>query len=247
MQVRLPLLSVTTAAWVFLALGPKRHELAAFCSPDVWGAVSLDRLAFELTLYSPAALAGGWVIMIAAMMTPTLMEPLLHVMARSLPRNRVLVTLAFLVGFAIIWSLAAIPIMAIVISIKAIMPTAGLAFGLAVLIALAWQCSPLKQASLNRCHRRPALAAGGTKALVSAIRYGTTAGRSCCGTCWAAMLIPLSSENAHLPAMAIVGVFLFAERFEKAERPAWRWQWPAQSVRLMLARVRPLSLAAIRL
>ena len=78
--------------------------------------------------------------------------------------------------------------------------------------ALAWQLSPAKQACLNRCHRRPRLAAFGWQAERDCLRFGMMSGVWCCGTCWGWMFATVAAGRWHLPVMAACMACMLLER-----------------------------------
>ncbi|XUJ37631.1 hypothetical protein ACQ5SK_25405 [Bradyrhizobium japonicum] len=56
LQIRIPLTVAAAAAWVAVVTLSDQRRLVAFCSSDVWPALSLDQLALAMTFYSPADL-----------------------------------------------------------------------------------------------------------------------------------------------------------------------------------------------
>jgi len=230
--VRIPLVTVAAAAWVILA-GAGHSELAAFCSTTAAAALSLDRLAFAVAFAPFGHLAWEWGLMIAAMMLPMLTGPVGHIRARSLPRRRWQALAIFMAGYCTIWLACGVPIMMAMLAVRAIEPAAAFTTALVIAIAIVWQCSPAKQICLNRCHSQPPLAAYGIHAGMDALKYGVMQGIWCCGTCWAAMLVPLAMPGHHLIAMAAANAFLTAERMERPRCPAWSIRWPATIFRLL--------------
>lgn len=149
----------------------------------------------------------------------------------------------FLAGYITVWMCAAIGLQAIVLAAWGAAPTPLSCVGLAAAAAFLWQASPGKQWCLNRCHSRPQLAAFGAAADRDAFAFGVTNGTSCAGACWALMLLPLSAGNLHLFGMAVVALFVFAERLERPAPLAWRWRWPSKAVRIAATQLR-MHLAA---
>jgi predicted metal-binding membrane protein len=105
-------------------------------------------------------------------------------------------------------------------------------------LAVVWQCSPLKQRCLNRCHSQAQLAAFGATAYFDALRFGLTHGMWCVGACWALMLLPLLVSAGHGAAMAAVALWLLAERLDTPMPPRWRLRGPAKAVRLAIAQAK---------
>jgi predicted metal-binding membrane protein len=84
----------------------------------------------------------------------------------------------------------------------------------AVTMAIIWQCTPLKQRCLNRCHLHREIRAFGSAADLDTIRFGVTHGFWCVGSCWAMMLAPMLLSHGHVVAMAMVSVLMFGEWLE---------------------------------
>jgi predicted metal-binding membrane protein len=217
-----PVLVASAAAWLALALGAHGIAFASYCG--ALGGVALDswpRLIAAMTLTAPSVAAAQWLLMLAAMMLPLLTGELRHVHARTLARHRPRSTGLFLAAYAAVW-LAACPVLigaALLLRLAA--GTAPAASAMALCVALAWQCTPAKQACLNRCHRRPRLAAFGAGACLDCVRYGMWTGLSCCGSCWALMLATLGLDAYHFPLMLLGAAAILAERQAPARAPAW--------------------------
>ena len=77
-----------------------------------------DQLAFAMTFYSPARLAGEWMLMVAAMMMPMLAGAIGHVRARSLPRRRMRSMALFMIGYCAIWAACGVPIVLAVLALQ---------------------------------------------------------------------------------------------------------------------------------
>lgn len=229
---RIPLVAISLLAWSAVIADDRQAVILQFCRPTSWPTLSLDRLSFAVAAYLPL-LIGGWLLMVAAMMTPMLGGPVSHVRARSLPHRRFRATAFFITGYCMVWIAAALPIVTMVIAIPIFFPVSIVSLAIVFAIGLAWQCSPAKQLCLNHCHSLPALDIHGLEADVSAWRFGYTQGVWCCGACWALMMIPLAMEDHHLVAMAGLCAFLSAERLDKPRRPEWSLRYPSAVFRLV--------------
>ena len=152
----------------------------------------------------------------------------------------------FLLGYTIPWIVAGVVLGALTVTIGSIARVAGLpAVGLAILLILLWQATPLKQRCLNLCHSQPPLAPFGLRAEIDVFEYGLSHGLWCVGTCWLLMLLPLLGEGSlHWAAMVLMMLVSIKER-SGAMRPA-RWAaalpgWPgnaaARNVRLVSSAV----------
>jgi predicted metal-binding membrane protein len=227
------LAATSLIAWSVLALDGNDFTPAALCSAGTAWALPVS---FDLALVSssPAKLAFDWALMVAAMMSPLVVAPLRHVRERSFARRRARATLLFVAGYACAWMIAGGGLQAMALAARSVAP-APLCLGLAALTAMAWQVSPAKQWCLNRCHRRPHLAAFGAAADRDAFVFGLTNGVACAGACWALMLLPLFAGQAHVWAMIAVTLFVVGERLEAPGPLAWRWRGPGKALRIIAA------------
>ena len=228
------LAATSLAAWSVLAVDRGEFTPVVLCSAaSAWASVSAS-LDLALVFDSPARLAADWALMLAAMMSPLVVAPLRHVHERSFARRRARAMLLFLAGYAAAWMSAGACLQVLALATRSMAP-APLCLGLAALAALAWQVSPAKQWCLNRCHRRPPLAAFAAPADRDAFFFGLANGGACAGACWALMLLPLFAGPAHLAAMVAVTLFVCAERLEAAAPLAWRWRGPGKALRIVAA------------
>lgn len=231
--------ATSVAAWALLMADGGALMPSALCSSAaIWGSSAAAPLELLLWLNAPAKVAGGAALMIAAMMLPLVAAPLRHVHDRSFARRRGRTMLLFLAGYGTVWMCAAVGIEALALMARWATPTLLASGGLAAAAALLWQASPAKQWCLNRCHRRPELAAFGAAADRDAFAFGVTNGLYCAGACWALMLLVLSAASLHLAGMAVVALFVFVERFERPAPPGWQWRWPGKAVRIAATQLR---------
>ena len=229
--------SIILLAWWLLARDSGGSM--AFCSSEpLWVLPLSVRLDLALMLVSPAQLASGSALMIAAMMLPLIIAPLRHVRDRSFARQRTRATILFAAGYGVVWMIAVVVLQLIAAAAQWAAPAPLLCFGLAVSTAILWQVSPTKQWCLNRCHRRPHLAAFGAAADCDAFDFGLTNGASCVGSCWALMLLTLLIGQGHILGMIAVTLFVFAERLEGPARLKWRWRGPGRALRIAAAQTR---------
>jgi len=229
--------SIILLAWWSLA-----HDSAmvsAFCSPGTLRALPQSvRLNLALLLVSPAQFASGSALMVAAMMLPLTITPLRYVRDRSFARRRARATILFAAGYVVVWMIASVVLQLIAFAAQWAAFAPLPCFALAVATAIIWQVSPAKQWCLNRCHRRPHLAAFGTAADRDALGFGLTNGASCVGSCWALMLATLLVGQGHVLAMIGVTLFVFAEQLEGPLPLKWRWRGPSRALRIIAAQAR---------
>jgi predicted metal-binding membrane protein len=231
--------STCLTAWSVLALDGNEVAQPTFCAAGMPWAAPLS-VSFDVSLLfgSPARVASGWALMITAMMFPLLLAPLRHVRDRSFARRRTRAMGLFVAGYAAVWMAAGVGLQAMALAVRSAAPLPFACLSLAAAIALAWQVSPAKQWCVNRCHRRPHLAAFGAAADRDAFDFGMTHGASCAGACWALMLLTLLVGNGHVPWMIAITLFVFAERLENPASLAWRWRGPGKVLRVATAQAR---------
>jgi predicted metal-binding membrane protein len=223
-QVRLPLLFMSAAAWIGLAAGPGGTSLHAHCTAATVAAIP--------------SLAGGWALMLAAMMAPVLIPPVRHLRDRTFARRHARGIGLFVAGYAAIWMATGALLLALALGVRRAAPGSFVPVVLATAIAMVWQFSPAKQRCLNRCHAHPELAAFGRAADIGALRFGLTHGVWCAGSCWPLMFLPLLISRGHIAAMAAVSLWLFAEQLDRPMPPRWGLRGPGKATRLVIAQAR---------
>jgi predicted metal-binding membrane protein len=179
-------------------------------------------LTLPLAVKPLFSLLAGWALMLVAMMSPTLIAPIRHIMVSSFKRRRARSVTFFVVGYAAIWMAAGVVLIAATLVLELLMPHSYLPVTAVAIIAVVWQCSPIKQRCLNRSHNHRALAAFGTAADLDALRFGITHGVWCVGSCWVLMLLTLLVPYAHFAVMAVVSFVMIAERLEQPQPLSWR-------------------------
>jgi predicted metal-binding membrane protein len=232
------LAGAAAVAWGAIALGAGSVLLPGLCAPTAWRPDAAASLDLVLSLNPPALLAAGWALMIAAMMPPLVAAPLRHVGDRSFARRRGRAMVLFVAGYAAAWMVAGVALEGLALAARSAAAEPLALLGVAAVVALAWQASPAKQWCLNRCHRRPHLAAFGVAADRDALVFGLANGASCAGACWALMLLPLLVGPGHVLAMIAVALFVAAERLERPAPLAWRWRGPGKALRIILTQTR---------
>jgi predicted metal-binding membrane protein len=234
-----PVLLVSAAAWTLLLIEPSSTtSLFGSCFASSTGAAP-SSLRMLLTMMSPASLGVlGWTLMLVAMMAPVLIQPVYHIRLRCFARRRGRSIASFLAGYVVIWIALGAVLVPTQVAAKSFAQEGYLLVAGAILVALIWQFSPIKQRCLNGCHAHPALAAFGTAADVDAFRFGITHGIWCAGSCWALMLLPMLLARGHLAAMAVVAVLIFSERLEPPRRPCWACRCVGKATRIVTTQVR---------
>lgn len=171
-------------------------------------------IAAGFALAEPAAWAGEWALMVAAMMFPLLMPMIGHVAARSFVARRDRAAGLFVGGYALAWIAAGAAVSVALIVARASIGTVGLtawAGPIGCGLVAIWQLSPAKARALNRCHRTVPLRPLGWAGDRDALAFGLAHGGRCIHACLPAMALPLIAGHS-LGAMAAVGAILLAER-----------------------------------
>jgi predicted metal-binding membrane protein len=193
--------------------------------PEICGALSLSGLTGSapllLALLSPIGLVTGWLLMVAAMMPPLLGQPVNHVRTSSFPRRRARALACFGLGYALVWLAAGALLIPLTIGLRIAAP-GWQASVIALTAAVLWSCSPAAQTARNRCHRLRRIGAFGWAADRDCVKQGILTGTACAAACWTWMLIPLTVERLHLPAMLAVSIALFLERLAPPGTAIWR-------------------------
>lgn len=145
----------------------------------------------------------AWVAMMAAMMLPAVL-PVVRLYGRAAARGRTAPMPYFAGGYLLLWTLPAIPAWFAFGALDAPVDEgaawAGRVAGGTLLLAAAWQLTPMKAACLRHC-RSPLgffmRRSGGTDRPLGALRMGLEHAGFCVGCCWAlfAMLVALGTMD----------------------------------------------------
>jgi predicted metal-binding membrane protein len=236
-RISIPILLVSATTWMMLLVNPGSIMTLAHC-PVTDSGTSLVSFQMLLAMNPPSSLAAGWAVMLVAMMSPTLIAPISHVVERSFKSRRARSVILFVIGYATIWMTAGSVILAVQLALSLIAPQSYLPAAVVACIAFLWQCSPIKQRCLNRGHNHRELAAFGMAADRDAFSFGITHGLWCVGSCWALMLFPMLLAQGHLAAMAAVTFLMISERLEQPEPPGWRLRLRGKLMRIAVAQTR---------
>lgn len=234
LQVSAPMFVASIAAWILLLI---KGAGTLICHAQMSDALSVRPLSPLLGSDSVTSFAAGWALMLAAMMLPMLTSPVRHIRNRIFARQRVRAIALFLSGYAAVWMIAGAGLLLLATAVR---PRTSEILGLmvATTAALLWEFSPAKQTCLNRCHVGAELDVFGFAADWSALRFGLSYGKWCVGSCWLLMLLPWMVARNHLFIMAVVMLWLFAERLDAPTPPRWRCRMPVKALRIAFAQVR---------
>ncbi|KMN81474.1 hypothetical protein VK98_13375 [Chromobacterium sp. LK11] len=209
-----PLRCASLLGWLGLIALERQLAAPGYCG--VWvpsrPGGGWEALLGALWLNPPTLLLPSWLLMLLAMMSPLLADPLRLLWLRSLARKRAQILALFLGGYALVWLAAGLPLHLLGLALLTFSPAPWLAFAAACAAAWLWQTSSLRRHCLQACHRQARLPAFGWPAATAALRYGFAAGGWCVASCGIWMLPPLLAGPGHLPLMAAIGLWLLLER-----------------------------------
>ena len=223
------------AGWILVLLGELGTMPLDWClGASLTGRSAIVSAGTLLALSSPAALIGASAVMCVAMMSPLLASPIHHVLGRNFACRGTRAVLLFVAAYLAVWVAAGVGLQTIALALRSATAARWVAPVLLSGVALLWQASPAKQRFLNRCHRRPELAAFGVAADRDALIFGLSNGSACLGACWALMafVLVLQPGTGHIIAMATLAVWLYAERLARACPPRWQWRAPLSAARI---------------
>jgi predicted metal-binding membrane protein len=202
-------------------------------------ATAISALAWLLVIARPtdghhvhhgSVAVANWLTMLMAMMAPVLIAPLVHVRRHSFTHRRRRGAFLFVSGYGLTWML-------FLVTLEKAQGRVESAAAV-VIVALVWQCAPIKQRCLNHCHALPELAAFGVAADIEVFRFGITYAVWCIGSCWALMWV--SMAYASVAPMIVVSFLVVSERFERPASPTWKWRGTQIPVRILVARCQKL-------
>ena len=231
---------MTTAAppGVALALAAMRARLAliglllALAAVGWWSTADRMRGMDEGPGTPPGALAwfvGVWVVMMAAMMLPSV-APTVALHARMTRSRSPWAPLAFTAGYLLTWSAAGVLAYGVFVLGREVAGSelawdgAGrwLAGG-TLLLAAAYELTPLKDACLSKCRSPLGFLLGSWRDGVrGALRMGVRHGAWCLGCCWALMASLFALGVMSIGAMAFVAAVIAFEKTVPWERAA-KW------------------------
>jgi predicted metal-binding membrane protein len=213
------LLACSGIAWLVTArLATADMQVGLLTSP--LGASSMDQMP-AMGMPPVGAFVGTWAVMMAAMMLPSLWPAARVVEAtRRAMRRKFAVTLLFITGYLLVWS-AIGPVAYLAMGLLQSLFPAGTVASLrggavVLLIAGAYQLTPLKQACLRKCHS-PEVRFDSEERMRGADRLATVSGglaqgAYCLGSSWPLMLLLLLLGMMNLVWMGVVALMILLEK-----------------------------------
>lgn len=180
-------------------------------------------MAMEHDAVDYAFLAIMWIVMMAAMMLPSVVPAVLvhaGVSRRMAPDSAGARNAAFIAGYVVAWSVFALAAAGVQLALgrlglmSAEMRLTGPIFGAALLGAAgAWQLSPIKDVCLSKC-RMPLqfIATHWRDGTLGALRLGLSHGAYCIGCCGVLMALLFIGGVMNLVWVAVIAVFVLLEK-----------------------------------
>lgn len=184
----------------------------------------MTAMGMAMGLGPPAAFAGTWALMMAAMMLPSAL-PFFAGFARDFGRRRGWQPATLLLGAAYlaVWLCFGIAAYALYTLLRVPWPEQRLAGGLLLVLAAVYALTPLKRAAQARCHELCALHGPLPFSLTrSAALAGVKYGVSCVACTAGLMLAMLVVGMASLLWATIIGVLVLV--YKLAPPPTLRWE-----------------------
>src|SRR5205085_3551090 len=162
-------------------------------------------MAITPTLRDGGAFVAAWGIMMAAMMLPSALPMIgLYAATQRSTVNATLSTVAvstFAVMYVALWALTGVPIYFASVALMAMAPvTLAYTIAAVLLVAGAFQLSPLKHVCLRHCRSPLGFLLGHWReGWRGAVRMGGAHALYCLGCCWALMLVLVVAGAMGLP------------------------------------------------
>jgi predicted metal-binding membrane protein len=158
---------------------------------------------------------GVWVVMMAAMMFPSV-SPTVVLYARMSQRRSPIAPLAFTAGYLVVWSVPGLLAYGVSTGGRSVIAwdSGGrwLAAG-TLLVAAVYELTPLKNVCLSKCRSPLGFLIGSWRdGLRGAVQLGARHGAWCVGCCWALMAALFALGVMSLAWMAFVAAVIAAEK-----------------------------------
>ncbi len=170
---------------------------------------------------------GVWIVMMAAMMLPSI-APTVALYSRMTRNRSAILPLTFVGGYLVTWAVAGMAAVAVGSAAFAVAGTslewdhAGRVLaGLTLLVAAGYQLSPLKDVCLGKCRSPLGVLLGSWRdGGLGALRMGMKNGAWCVGCCWALMASLFALGVMSVLWMAVVAGLIAIEKTLPRGRPA---------------------------
>jgi predicted metal-binding membrane protein len=227
-------LGLSIVAWVMLLFNPGHNVTIQHCHVSGVGP-SADTFRMLLEMNPISSQLTGWGFMVIAMMLPKLIIPIQHIYATSLRRLRLPLAMLFILGYLVVWVAIGPVIILLSLWMQILTRDSFIPLIVAVIIAIVWQFSPLKQRCLNEGHSHWILPSFGWRPYRDALLFGIVHGAWCVGSGWAIMLLPMLFLNGHNLMMLAATYIMLSEHLEHPQRPRWHVFMPMKLFRIVVA------------
>jgi predicted metal-binding membrane protein len=161
-----------------------------------------------------------WVVMMVAMMFPAVSPGVLIFDRWRRSRDRsAATTVGFIAGYLLVWTVAGVFAFAAIVALDTQLADMSIAVrvgGAILIVAGAYQLTPLKAACLAQCRSPLSLIMEHAQLLGRGVRgplqVGLRHGAYCLGCCWALMAVLIALGVMHLGWMAAVAALILAEK-----------------------------------
>lgn len=162
-----------------------------------------------------------WAWMVIAMMLPLLAMPITTLRAASHLRLRNKVTVLFIATYIGLWVSAGLLLVPVVqfsgTAVNGLTAWFGLLLG-----CLVWSASPWGMLARRRCHKVVRISGVAPSIYADTLKQAWVTTSGCMAFCWPWMLACQLTPGAHLVAMIIITIYLFADRIAPLDTARWR-------------------------
>lgn len=215
------LIALAAAAWISSA----RQARGGDMTPGIgrlFGAAQMEPMGGDMTSSSVAMplplFLSMWVTMMVAMMFPAV-APMVVAHWRLTYRRggSPLAVVLFASGYLLTWAVIGVLAFALYRALLSFAPTltarsASLLAGGILVLAGAYQFTPLKSVCLKHCRSPLDFLSHWKPGLAGAARMGVEHGLYCVGCCWGLMLVLFAVGLANLAWMGILATIIFVEK-----------------------------------
>ena len=205
-------------AWLFIVRTPDQGmAVGVLTQPSSRDAMSAMEMGsgMSFTLF-----ISTWIVMMVAMMFPAIVPVVLLFDRWRRTRHRsVAASVSFVAGYMVVWGAAGVLVYAALVAIETQVPNSETAVrlgGVSLVLAGAYQLTPLKTICLSKCRSPlslvmeygPRLGRG----LRGPLQVGVAHGAYCLGCCWALMVVLIVLGLMNLGWMAAVSALILVEK-----------------------------------
>ncbi len=209
---------IAALAWIY-TIREANAMYAMHAGMDMSGHVDIS-WSTEAAIYNLLM----WIVMMIAMMTPSIAPAVLlfalHSRSRARAGRPYVPASVFLAGYLLVWTSFSVAATAAHWGLEKygflnmmMEPASGKFSGIVLVIAGVFQFTPLKHACLQHC-RGPldVIMHGWKPGLIGALSTGMWHGAYCAGCCWALMLLLFAAGVMNIMWVALISIFVLIEK-----------------------------------